>query len=142
MWENDGRLTPQRTAASGRTAITIAAVLANVLLLLLTCVLLWAEGPSKGSGYVTLTVLMVAVPVLSAATILRGGPSNWLRSRVKAAAAGANVVLLGFLFWAIVAGYPYPEGNSVLAFAAICVLAPILSLAVLLRRGKSLETAM
>ena len=122
--------------------MTIAAVVGNVVLLLLTVILLWTEGPSKGAGYVTLTVLMLAVPVLSAAAILREGPRAWLRSRVKASAAAANLVLLGFLSWAVVAGYPYPEGNGVIAFATACVVAPVLSLLALLRPGTGLKTAL
>jgi hypothetical protein len=72
---------------------------------------------------------------------VRGGASEWPRSRLKASAAVANVVLLGFLFWATVASFPCPEGSVVVAFAAACVFAPVLNLLVLLRPGKSLKTA-
>ncbi len=121
--------------------MTIVAVVANLALFLFTVVLLLAEGPSKGGGYVVLTALMLIVPLLSAAAILRGGPKDWLRSRLKAVTAIANAVLLGFLFWAVVIKYPYPEGNVVLVFAAVCVVAPVLTLLAILRPGRSLKTA-
>ena len=122
--------------------MSITAVVGNVALFLFTVVVLWTEGPSKGGGYVALTTLMLVVPVLSAVAILRGGPEDWLRSRLKAAAAVANVVLLALLFWAMAASYPYPEGNGVIPFAAACVAAPVLNLLALLRSGTGLTTAM
>ncbi len=42
-----------------RTATTIAAVVGNVVLLLLTCTLLWTEGPSRGGGNGHLLNLLV-----------------------------------------------------------------------------------
>jgi hypothetical protein len=121
--------------------MTIAAVVANAMLFLLTCALLLTEGPSKGGGYVALTALMLIVPILSAAALLRGGPKDWPRSRVKQLVAVANLALLGFLVWAMVVSYPYSEGDSVIGFAAVCVVAPVLTLLALLRPGGSLKTA-
>jgi hypothetical protein len=121
--------------------MTIAAAVANVLLFFVALVRLWTAGPSQRGAHVTLSAVMLVVPVLSAVAILRGGPKDWLRSRVKAVAAAANVVLLGFLFWATVISFPYPEGNGILGFAAVYVVAPVLTLLVLLRPGKSLTQA-
>jgi len=82
--------------------MTLVAVIGNAVLFLFTCFVLWTEGPSKGGGYVVLTLLLLLVPVLSSAVILRGGAKDWRRSRAKTVAAVANVVLVGFVFWAIV----------------------------------------
>jgi hypothetical protein len=118
--------------------VTIVAVLCNVVLFLFTCFVLLTEGPSKGGGYIVLTALLLLIPILSAAVILRTGPGP----RAKAVVAIGNIALLGLVIWAIASAYPYhPEEAGVLPFAVMCVLIPILNLLVILRRGARLKSA-
>jgi len=122
--------------------MTIVAVVCNVVLFLFTCFVLWTEGSSKGGGYIVLTVLLLLIPILSSAVILRIGASDrWLGSHGKTVAAIGNIALLGFVIWAIVSAYPHPEEPGVIPFTVICVLTPILNLLVIVRRGARLKSA-
>ena len=95
------------------------------------------EGPSKGGGYIVLTALLLLIPILSSAVILRAGPG----ARAKTVAAIGNIALLGFVIWAVASAYPHPEEPGVIPFTVICVLTPILNLLVVLRRGARLKSA-
>ena len=122
--------------------MTNVAVVCNVVLFLFTCFVLWTEGPSKGGGYIVLTVLLLLIPILSSAVILRIGASDrWLGSHGKTVAAIGNIALLGFVIWAIASAYPHPEEPGVIPFIVICVLTPILNLLVIVRRGARLKSA-
>jgi hypothetical protein len=118
--------------------MTIVAVVCNVVLFLFTSFVLWTDGPPKGGGYTVLTVLLLLIPILSSAAILRpaAGP------RANSAVAVGNVALLGFVIWAFVSAYPHhPEEAGVLPFALMGALTPILNLLVVLRRGVRLKSA-
>jgi hypothetical protein len=117
--------------------VTIVAVICNVVLFLFTCFVLWTEGPSRGGGYIVLTVLLLLIPILSSAVILRTGPGP----RAKTVVAIGNVALLGFVIWAVASTYPHPEEPGVIPFTVICVLTPILNLLVILSRGAKLKAA-
>jgi len=117
--------------------MTIVAVVCNVVLFLFTCFVLLTEGPSKGGGYIVLAALLLLIPILSAAVILRTGPG----ARARAVVAIGNVALLGFVIWAVASTYPHPEEPGVIPFTVICVLTPILNLLVVLRRGARLKPA-
>ena len=122
--------------------MTIVAVVCNVVLFLFTCFVLWTEGSSKGGGYIVLTVLLLLIPILSSAVILRGGARDgWMGSQGKTVAAIGNIALLGFVIWAVASTYPHPEEPGVIPFTVICVLTPILTLLVVLRRGARLKSA-
>ena len=122
--------------------MTIVAVVCNVVLFLFTCFVLWTEGSSKGGGYIVLTVLLLLIPILSSAVILRIGASDrWLGSHGKTVAAIGNIALLGFVIWAVASTYPHPEEPGVIPFTVICVLTPILNLLVVLRSGARLKAA-
>jgi hypothetical protein len=54
---------------------------------------------------------------------------------MKIVAVICNIVLLAFTCWAFVDQYPHPEEDGLIAFTVLMVLTPILSLAVLFRRG-------
>ena len=122
--------------------MTVVAVVCNVVLFLFTCFVLWTEGSSKGGGYIVLTVLLLLIPILSSAVILRIGASDrWLGSHGKTVAAIGNIALLGFVIWAVASTYPHPEEPGVIPFTVICVLTPILNLLVVLRSGARLKAA-
>jgi len=121
--------------------MTIVAVVCNVVLFLFTCFVLWTDGPAKGGGNVILALLLLLVPILSSAVILRGGARDgWMGSHGKTVAAIGNIALLGFVIWAVASTYPHPEEPGVIPFTVICVLTPILTLLVVLRRGARLKS--
>ena len=118
--------------------MTIVAVVCNVVLFLFTSFVLWTDGPPKGGGYTVLAVLLLLIPVLSAALILRAGADP----RANTAVAIGNVALLGFVIWAFASAYPgHPEEAGVLPFAAMGALTPMLNLLVVLRSGARLKAA-
>jgi hypothetical protein len=146
-----------KTSQNRRTIMKIAAVVCNVVVSLIVFVILVTEGIPKQTVHIAFTVLSALIPILSAAVILRSGVSDgWLgvqgktktprrlsvvsnlasrRSAVRLAAVICNVVLLGFVCWAAVRQYPYPEGDEVIVFALLMMLAPILSLVAICSRA-------
>ena len=121
--------------------MTIVAVVCNVVLFLFTCFVLWTDGPAKGGGNVILALLLLLVPILSSAVVLRGGARDgWMGPQGRTVAAIGNIALLGFVIWAVASTYPHPEEPGVIPFTVICVLTPILTLLVVLRRGARLKS--
>jgi len=110
------------------------AVLCNVVLLAFTCLVLVAEGVSSEAAYIVLTLLLIVVPGLSVVALVRGGGGGtWSFARV---AALCNIVLLGFICWAIVDQYPHPEEPGFLPYLALVVLTPVLSAVALAYGGR------
>jgi hypothetical protein len=126
--------------------VRTAAIVCNTVLFAITGVILLTEGVPRDAPHLALSLLMVLVPLLSAVVLVRErtaspGPSrdedgSSTRSPGNRAAVLGNLVLCGAASWAAVAQYPYPEGDSVIPFAALTVATPIVSLVALLRRGK------
>jgi len=123
-----------------------AAIVCNVVLLATTGVIIVTEGVPRDTHYLVLTLLMLLVPILSAAVLVRermapqgpstdddGTSSTTLAHR---AAVLCNLILFGASCWAVIAQYPYPEGNSVIPFAVMAVCTPVLSLIALLGGGR------
>jgi len=123
-----------------------AAIVCNVVLLAITGAIIVTEGVPGDTRYLALTLLMLLVPLLSAVVLVRermapqgpstedaGTSSTTLAHR---AAVLCNLMLFGASCWAVVAQYPYPEGNSVIPFAVLAVCTPILSLVALLGGGR------
>jgi len=110
----------------------VAAVVCNLLLCASVGLLIVNEGMPSQTAYILFTLLALFLPILSAAVILRrgSGPSRQ-RSSLDWATGVLNVLLLALTVWAVISQYPYPEGNSVLLFALLMLVAPILSLVVL-----------
>jgi hypothetical protein len=78
---------------------------------------------------------MLLIPLTSAVVLVHG--SSTIAPTRRTAVLG-NLLLLGAACWAAVAQYPYPEGNSVIPFAVLVVVTPILSLLALLGGGGKL----
>ena len=115
-----------------------AAIVCNVVLLAITGVIISTEGVPGDPLYLVLTLLVLLVPLFTAVVLVRGriapkepragvDGSSAIRLTNRAAVL-CNLVLFGASFWAAVAQYPYPEGNSVIPFAVLAVCTPILSL--------------
>jgi hypothetical protein len=123
-----------------------AAIVCNIVLIAITGVIILTEGVPRDARYLVLTLLMLLVPLLSAVVLVRAriapqGPStdddrSLAITLTNRAAVLCNLVLFGASCWAVVAQYPYPEGNSVIPFAVLTVCTPILSLMALLGGGR------
>ena len=107
------------------------ALICNVALFVFSCVVLVIDGPPRGASYIVFTLWSLLTPILSSVAISRSEASTTLRI----GAILCNVVLVGFVCWALVDQYPHPEEDGVIAFTMLMVLTPILSLVALLRHG-------
>lgn len=105
----------------------IAAIACNIVLFVFTCIVMATDGPGKGTGYLIFGLLLLAVPVLSSVVLARSSMSL----AMKIAAGLFNLLLLGFAGWALVAGYPHPKEEGVVAFTVLVMLTPVISLAAL-----------
>lgn len=107
------------------------AVLANIILAVLTCGIVATEGLPSRLFYVAFTVLMLLVPVVAVFALTRRPSTD--RPAVRAAAAVGCLALAATVAWALVAQYPYPEGPGVVPYGVLALLAPIAGLAALRR---------
>lgn len=126
----------------------IVAALCNIALCVFTILVLLTEGVSKETPYIVLTVLLLLVPVVSAivlfrgATVPRGEVGDHVPARRRDLAVEAtivvNLVLAGFVGWALVAQYPHPAEEDLIGMVALIIFlilivaTPVLTLAVLL----------
>ena len=137
----------------------IVALICNIVLFAFTCFVLLTDGVSREAAYIVFTVLVVLIPILNVVVLFRSGAGDgWVglhmeRKALEAqpktdafssrsiamerAAAISNIVLLGFVCWALVDQYPHPEEDGVIAYALLVVLTPILSVVALFRSGRS-----
>ena len=125
----------------------IPAVVCNVVLFAFTCFVLLTDGMSAGVPYLTLTLLLLLVPILSAVVLLRGmmppgqkahcDPSSG-SPLARRGTAFCNLVLIGFSGWAIVDQYPHPEEGGVIPYAVLVLFTPVITLLALFgsRQGK------
>jgi len=124
-----------------------AAIVCNVVLFAITGVIILTEGVPREARYLVLTLLMLAVPLLSAVVLVRGRAALAGRradatgsptiTLTRAGAVVCNLILLGASCWETVVQYPYPEGNSIIPFAVLAIGTPIVSLVALLAGGRS-----
>jgi hypothetical protein len=123
-----------------------AAIVCNAVLFAVTGFIILTEGVPRDARHLALTLLMLLVPLLTAVVFLRErvppqGPTADDRGSstitlAKRAAVLCNVALFAASCWAVVVQYPYPEGNSVIPFAALTLWTPILSLMALRGGGR------
>ncbi len=135
----------------------LIAVVCNVLLLGIGCVVLSGDGPPRGAEDITFVTWSVATHLLSAAVIWRAAARNrWLdfhvdrnaltvtgqpggRSRssrnIEIVAVVSNVLLFGLVCWHLAVQYAHPDEPGVLVIATLMVLSPILNLAALFGRS-------
>ena len=113
------------------------AILCNIVLLGFTFFVLAIEGAPKDAAYILFTLLLMLIPIFTVFALIRARASHGSITRIERLAAISNIILLGFIAWALVDQYPHPEEEGVLAFAVLTVLTPILSAVVLSCRGLS-----
>ena len=109
------------------------ALVCNVVSFLFTLLVIAGDGPATKTVYIVLMLLLLLIPIL---TLLALGRPRTFRTRATAVlrlAAPGNLVLLGFVCWALVDQHPHPNEPGFLPYAALMILTPILSAIVLLR---------
>ena len=109
------------------------ALVCNVVSFLFTLLVIAGDGPATKTVYIVLMLLLLLIPIL---TLLALGRPQTFRARATAVlrlAALGNLVLLGFVCWALVDQHPHPNEPGFLPYAALMILTPILSAIVLLR---------
>ncbi len=132
-------------------------VLCNIVLFVFTCLVLVTDGPSDEMAYIIFTLLLLLIPILTVFAIVRrgsgtpGGPEGGVLSKAQArmgllsadrtplenTAGICNLVLLGFVCWALVDQYPHPAEEGLVAFVVVTLLTPLLSAVVLLTHRRS-----
>ena len=121
-----------------------AAVVCNVVLVAFTCLVMATDGVSREVPYVVFTFLLLAVPTLTAALLVRRGPHRTDRAtdsspairRASQIGVLCNIWLLATACWAIYDRYPHPNEEGFLPYVAVVLLAPILSIAALVADSK------
>ena len=105
----------------------------NIASLAFTLLVIAGEGLPTKAIYVAFTLLTIIIPIftilaLARPRILPGSGTTTLRL-----AAISNLVLLGFVCWALVDQYPHPNEPGFVPYAVLMILTPLLSAVVLLR---------
>lgn len=129
----------------------ILAVASNIVLFMFTLLVLVTDGAPTAPVYITLTALLLVVPLLNVLVVIdrspRGDGSSAGRGRTHStkslgrALAALNIALIAFVCWAVVDQYPHPEEEGLVAFVAVTLLVPLLSSVILLRNDSRFEAA-
>ncbi len=109
------------------------AVLCSIASFLFTCMVLVTDGVSGEAAYAVFSVLLLLVPILTVLALAGGGAED-VRRALKPIAAASNIVLLGFIAWAVVDQYPHPREPGYVPYVVLATVTPVLSAFVLLRR--------
>jgi amino acid transporter len=132
----------------------IAAIICNIVLFIFTCFVLITDGPAGEASYIVFTLLLLLVPIMNIVLMLRSRINNsWstfnMRSKVpeeqgkvdappsiypfmKIIGVILNIVLTGFICWAIIDQYPHPKDPGFLIYMLLVIFTPIISLITIL----------
>jgi len=141
------------------------AVICNAVLFAFTCVVLATDGLPTKAAYAVFTLWVLGTLIFSAVAILRMGAADGridlrMKSRtaegsqrpddaysgrrgMRIAAICCNIVLLGFICWALVDQHPHPKEAGFIEYAVLMALTPALSAFVLyrgVRRARGLQS--
>jgi hypothetical protein len=122
-------------------------VIFNLFLFLFSIFLVLSEGPSRGTGYKILTVLLLLVPLLTTAVIFLNQPGGLFQIKkgtiteqgevnspfpisliMDITVIICNMALLGFAIWVLISQYPHPKESGVNLFTVLVLLTPVLTL--------------
>lgn len=106
----------------------------NIVLAAFTALVLATDGASREPADVLLTVLLFLIPLANVLVITRRGTARPIHGPgIERAAALANILLLGFISWAIVDRYPHPAEPGFFEYVALLLFTPVSSTVVLFR---------
>jgi hypothetical protein len=111
----------------------VAAIICNILSLAFTGLVFVTDGPAREPIYVVFGLLLLLVPLLSLAVLSRFSKN----AALKIMAGILNIVLLGFIGWALVDQYPHPNEEGFIPYVVLMVLTPMLTLAALFWKKKN-----
>jgi hypothetical protein len=113
-------------------------IFCNLVLFIFSLFLVLSEGPSQGTGYIILAVLLLLVPMLTIAVILLNRPAIGFKKKKETVSGPeeirnsftislvpditviiCNLALLGFALWALISQYPHPEEPGVNLFTVL-----------------------
>ncbi len=106
-------------------------VLCNAISFASTTLVVTTDGVPRIPVYVVLALLLLLVPLFTVFAVVR--------RKTERVAAVCNIILLGFVCWAVIEQYPPPEGVGVFAFAAFIALTLTLSAAALFLISRRLQ---
>ena len=95
------------------------------------------DGLPTETGYIVFTLWALLTMVLSVVVIARfraGEGLSSMRGKMRIAVIMCNIVLLGFICWALIDQYPHPEEDGFITYVILMMATPILSITVLLRK--------
>jgi multidrug transporter EmrE-like cation transporter len=111
------------------------AITCNIILFAFTCLVLETDGLPEKVSYMVFTVWMLLTLVLTPIVIFRSS-----HSAVRIVALVCNLVVVGFVIWALIDQYSHPREQGFIAYAALIVITPLLNLAMLIRSWTAPET--
>jgi hypothetical protein len=137
----------------------IALVFLNAIFFGFTILVRLTDGPARESIYVVFGWLLILVPLLNVILISQSSAnSRWLNqylmrkgseelknvdvhpsisATLTITGVVLNIVLLGFVGWAIVDQYPHPNESGFFEYLLIVITAPVISLWIYFRNGVS-----
>jgi len=128
----------------------VAALVCNAVLFAFTCSVLATDGTPTKAYDVLMTLVVLLVPVVGFLVILHSGMTEgWLGGRTRPGSPAeppygigvarqvalyGNALLLALACWAVATRYPsHPAEQGLLAYVALTVATPVLTILVLLR---------
>jgi hypothetical protein len=134
----------EKSGERGEDVRTVAVVF-NVILVGFTLLVMATDGTSREAPYVVFACLLLVVPTVSAALLVRMGlhrpdPASEVSPAMRGASqigALCNLPLLAFACWAIYDQHPHPDETGFLAYVGVVLVTPILSMVTLLAGGRS-----
>jgi multidrug transporter EmrE-like cation transporter len=104
------------------------AITCNMILFGFTCLVLVTDGLPVDTSYLVFTVWMLLTLVLTPVVIFRSS-----HSAVRIVALVCNIVVIGFVIWALIDQYPHPREEGFIAYLVLTVVTPVLNLVTLFR---------
>jgi hypothetical protein len=105
----------------------------NIVSLGFTLLVLATDGLATKASYIVFTLLLILIPIFTLLALARPRTFPAKAATILRLAAICNLVLLGFVCWALVDQYPHPNEPGFVPYAILMILTPILSAVVLLR---------
>jgi len=105
-------------------------VVSNFVFMAFTCLVMLTDGPATEPAYIALSVLLVAVPII---TVIAGLAN--VGAGVRRAAGICNISVIIFIVWALIDQYPHPAESGFVPYVVVALLTPVLSAIVLLLLG-------
>jgi len=105
----------------------------NIVALAFTLLVIGTDGLATQASYIALTLLLIIIPFFTILALARPHTLPGSSTTTLRFAAIANLILLGFVCWALVDQHPHPTESGFVPYAVLMVLTPLLSAVTLFR---------